>query len=81
MLLVVIVGKVGERLRVTLGPLVRRGAEGCERFERDEVWRDGGREALGQERPERLVLPLLQVAGGPVVDEACLLYTSDAADD
>ncbi len=45
-------------------------AERRERFERDHPGRDGGREVLGEERPERLVLPLLDVARRPVVHEA-----------
>ena len=60
----------GQRLRVALGPAHRGHTERRERLHRDDVRADARREALGEERPERLVLPLLHVPRGPVVEQA-----------
>src|ERR1051325_8744550 len=48
----------------------RRNAEGLEGFGGHDPRRDGRGKALGQEWAERLVLPRLDVARGPVVDDA-----------
>ena len=58
--------QVGQRLRVLRA---RRHEVGLERGQRHDPGRDRGRERLAQERAERLVLPALQVARAPVVDE------------
>ena len=68
-LLVGFVRQVGQRPRVVARALERGAAEGLERLERHDPWRDGGGEALGEEGPERLVLPGLHVARRPVVQE------------
>ena len=49
---------------------VQRHAKRLQRLERDDPRRDRGREVLREERPERLVLPRLDVARGPVVQQA-----------
>src|SRR5690606_26777493 len=41
-----------------------------QRFARDDPWRDGAGEILGQEGAERLVFPGLQVARRPIVEQA-----------
>ena len=46
------------------------GAEGLERGHRRDPGGDGGGEVFGEEGAEGLVLPGLDVAGGPVVEEA-----------
>mmetsp|Transcript_4941 Transcript_4941/g.17802 ORF Transcript_4941/g.17802 Transcript_4941/m.17802 type:complete len:315 (+) Transcript_4941:3963-4907(+) len=60
--------EIGQRLRV-FGRPRERDAEGRERVHRDDPRRDGGAEVLGQEGAERLVLPGLDVAGAPVVEQ------------
>ena len=55
--------------------IVRRSAGhgdavGRESFEGDDPRGDGGGETFGEEWAERLGLPRLNVAGGPVVEEA-----------
>ena len=58
--------QVGERLRI----LCRRRHESVlQERERRDPRRDGGRERLSEEGTERLVLPRLDVARAPVVDE------------
>jgi hypothetical protein len=47
-----------------------RGAEGIEGDDGGDPGGDGGGEVFGEERAEGLVLPGLDVAGGPVVEEA-----------
>ena len=46
------------------------GTEGFERGHRGDPWGDGGGEVFCEEGAEGLVLPGLNVAGGPVVEEA-----------
>ena len=46
-----------------------RGAVGRQGCHRDDPGREAGGEALAEEGAERLVLPGLDVAGGPVVEE------------
>ena len=60
------VGQVGQRLRV---PRRRADPGVLQRVERHHPRRDRRGEGLGQERAERLGLPGLQVAGGPVVEQ------------
>src|SRR5262245_46653508 len=67
---VLLVVEVRQRLRILGRTLEGRHAERRERLERHHPRADRGREALGEERAERLVLPLLQVASGPVVEQA-----------
>jgi hypothetical protein len=58
--------QVGKRL----GVLRRRRHEAVlEQGERCDPSPDGGREGLAEERPERLVLPRLDVTRAPVVDQ------------
>jgi hypothetical protein len=52
------------------GPREGGDAERLQRLERDDPGRDRRREVLRQERPQGLVLPRLDVAGRPVVQEA-----------
>ena len=66
-LLVVFVLEVGQRRGVACWSWGLGLAEGSEGFRRDNPRGDGGVEGLGQEGAEGLVLPGLQVAGGPVV--------------
>ena len=54
--------EIGQRRRVARGPLGRGRAERLEGLQRHHPGRDRGREILGQERAERLVLPALHVA-------------------
>ena len=61
--------QVGQRLRVARRP-GEAGAERLERLQRHDPGRDGRGEVLRQERAERLVLPGLDVAGRPVVEQA-----------
>ena len=68
--LVGLVLQIGKRRRVALRPRWLRRAERRERLGRDDPRRDGGSEVLGQERAERLVLPGLDVARRPVVQQA-----------
>ena len=57
--------EVGERLRVLAGQVDPRGVEGSER---GDPGRDRRGERLAEERPERHVLPGLDVARRPVVE-------------
>src|SRR6185437_6641620 len=60
--------EVGQRLRI-----LRRAAPGKpergERFQRHHPGRDRGGEALGEEGTERLILPRLDVARRPVIQQ------------
>ena len=62
--------KYGKRHRIVSTARERRAAERRKRLERHDPGRHRGGEALRQKRPERLILPRLDVAGGPVVEEA-----------
>ena len=62
--------EVGEGLRVGGGARRCGGAEGIEGSDGGDPERDGGGEVLGEEGAEGLVLPRLDVAGRPVVEEA-----------
>ncbi len=63
------------RKEIRQGPGIVRGArkgraaEGLERLERHDPRRHSRCEALGEERPERLVFPGLDIARRPVVEE------------
>src|SRR5690349_3367070 len=63
---------VSRSLQVWKNLLVLRGgrAEWLERFPRDNPWRDRCRKILGEEGAQRLVFPRLNVARGPVIEEA-----------
>src|SRR5690606_31300411 len=61
--------EVGQRLRV-VGRPGPGAAKRCERIEGDDPRRNGGCEVLREERAERLVLPGLDVARRPVVEQA-----------
>ena len=52
------------------GRASRRHTVGCKRFHGNDPRGDGGGEVFSEEGAERLVLPGLDVACGPVVDEA-----------
>src|SRR5262249_18267308 len=62
--------KVIERTRVAIGTLRLRDTKRRQRLRRHHEGRDRGGEALGQERPQRLILPGLDVARRPVVEQA-----------
>ena len=68
--LVGLVEQVIERCRIAFRPCRLGGAERRQRLGRDDPGRDGRGEVLGQEGPERLVLPGLDVARRPVVQQA-----------
>src|SRR5690606_3963511 len=70
LLLVLLVVEIRQRLRVTLGPRRLGATEGLQCFGHHDPGRDAGGEALGQEWPQRLVLPGLEVARRPVVEQA-----------
>ena len=67
---VFLVGEIIKRCRIAGLAFERFCAERSESLHRDDKRRDSRREILGQKRPERLVFPRLNVAGGPVVYEA-----------
>src|SRR5262249_6044223 len=62
--------EVGERGGVACGTCGCRDAPGRQGFEGNDPRGDGGGEALREEGTERLVFPRLDVARGPVVEEA-----------
>ena len=68
--LVGLVQEVVERPRVAFRPRWLGSAEGFERLGRDDPGRDCRGEVLREEGTERLVLPGLNVARGPVVQQA-----------
>ncbi len=70
MRLVVIVAQIIERGGIAGWAGVLRGAERRERVHRHDPRADGRVEALGEERTERLVFPGLQIARGPIVEDA-----------
>ncbi len=61
--------KVRERLGIGGWARFSRDAEGFERGHRRNPGSDGGGEVFREEGSERLVLPGLNVAGGPVVEQ------------
>ena len=63
------VREVRQRRGVALGALERGRPVGLQRVHRDDPGRNGGGEILREERPERLVLPGLDVARRPVVEQ------------
>src|SRR4030095_9487243 len=65
-----LVPDIRQRRRISRGPRRLRRAERRERFGSDDPGRDGGQKALAQERAERLVFPSLDVARGPIVEQA-----------
>src|SRR5687767_13908770 len=67
-------GQISERRGIVGGPHVPGSHERCHRFGRHYPWRDAGQEVLGEEWSERLIFPGLQVARGPVVEEAITGY-------
>ncbi len=62
--------QVRQRLRVPALPRRRGAPEGRQRLACDHPGRNRGGEVLGQERPERLILPRLNVPRGPIVQQA-----------
>ena len=62
--------EIRQRRGIAVGPQERRRAKRLERVERHDPRRDRRREALGEKRTERLVFPRLDVARGPVVQQA-----------
>ena len=64
-----VVRQVRQRRGITGCARERRAAKRRQRLERDHPRRNRGREALRQERPERLVLPGLDVARRPVAQQ------------
>ena len=62
--------KIGERFGVGGGARRGGGAEGFEGGHGGDPGGDGGGEVFCEEGAEGLVLPGLDVAGGPVVEEA-----------
>ena len=62
--------EVRQGRRIAVGPAERRRAERLQRVECDDPWRYGRREALCQKGAQRLVLPHLDVARRPVVQQA-----------
>src|SRR5688572_14522231 len=70
MLAVRTVVQVRQRLRVPFGPRRHRGSEWRERIAAYDPGRNARQEVLGEERSERLILPRLQVARRPVVEQA-----------
>ena len=61
--------RCGSGARIALRPRERGGAERRQRLGRHHPGRDRGGKALGEERPERLRLPALDVARRPVVEQ------------
>src|SRR6185369_4319237 len=59
-----------QRIGIAFRPRRHRCAERRKRVGTDDPRRNTGQEILGQERPERLIFPRLQVARGPVVEKA-----------
>src|SRR5438105_1585694 len=70
MLLVVAAGEIWQRLRIAFCAIERRHAKRQESFGGDNPWRNGCRKILGEKWAERLILPRLNVASGPVVHQA-----------
>jgi hypothetical protein len=68
--LVALVQQVRQRLRVAFRARRLGAAERLQRFGGHHPGRDAGDEALGQERPQRLVFPGLDIARRPVVEQA-----------
>jgi len=68
--LIGMVVKVWEGLRIAVGADRCRDAEGVESGHRGDPRGDGRGEAFGEEGAEGLIFPGLDVAGGPVVEEA-----------
>ena len=66
---VLLVGEIIERLRIAGFAFKGFRSERRKSLHRHDERRDRCREILCEERPERLVFPRLDVAGGPVVDE------------
>src|SRR5688500_3246465 len=59
-----------ERRRIAGRPEEGGNAIGLERLPRDDPGRDARRKILGQKRAQRLVLPRLDVARRPVINQA-----------
>lgn len=68
--LVALVQQVRQWLRVAIRACRLGAAERLQRFSRDHPRRDGGNEAFGQERPQGLVFPSLDITRRPVVEQA-----------
>ena len=64
------VAQIRQGLRVTFRSLRHRFAERRQRVRADDPGPTRGQEVLGEERPQRLILPRLQVARRPVVEQA-----------
>src|SRR5712671_60857 len=68
--LILLVEEIWQGPRVALGARKGSRAKGCQRVQAHDPWRYRGREVLGKEGTEGLVLPALDVAGRPIVHEA-----------
>src|SRR6476646_5552555 len=62
--------EVRQRRRISRGPARLRHAERGQRFRGDHPGRDGCEKAFAEEGAERLVFPALNVARGPIVEQA-----------
>src|SRR4051812_21819733 len=69
LLAIFVARKIRQWRRVTLWTSECLRTIGHERFHGDDPWRDGRSETLGEEWSERLVLPRLNVARRPIVNE------------
>ena len=62
--------EIRKRLRVARRPRRHRLAKRRQRFRAHDPRADAGQEILGEERPERLIFPRLEVARRPIVEQA-----------
>src|SRR5580658_7091428 len=62
--------EIRQWLRVTLSASGELHSIGRERLHRHHPWRDGGGKALTKKRSERLILPRLNIARRPVIQQA-----------
>src|SRR5690606_3425075 len=62
--------EVWKGVRIAVGPRRLRHSERRKRLGRDDPGRDARHEVLRQEGPERLILPCLDVARRPIVQQA-----------
>src|SRR5262249_58307426 len=64
------VQEIGQRGRIARGPRRLRRPERRQRLGSDDPRRDGGEKAFTEEWAQRLVFPRLNVARGPIVEQA-----------
>src|SRR6185312_8156291 len=62
--------EIVERLRVPGGTRWHRHTKRSEGIGAHNPWADAGQEILGEEWPQRLIFPRLEVASRPVVEQA-----------